>query len=196
MLLTGLARRNAEYHTITSQLAREFVPTAAIADSEAAITALLDGSHSLFWAGDLNYRLECGRAAADDLIAAGDFAGLQKHDQLLSAIAWKDVFAGLTESPIAFPPTYKFDPDSDAYDTSKKQRVPSWTDRVLYKAHPGLVVLAYAAAQNIRTSDHRPVHASFSVAVELGDANASAGDTAGRGKQEIGQNTSQVCAVM
>lgn len=190
-------RRNEEYHTITSQLAREFVPTAVKDDPGAAIKALIDGSSSLFWAGDLNYRLECDRAAADDLIAAGDLAGLQEHDQLLAAVARQEAFSGLAEAPIAFPPTYKFDGGSDAYDTSKKQRVPSWTDRVLYKAHGGLVVLAYASAQAIRTSDHRPVHASFAVAVELkGDANAEAGITAGRGKQEIGQNTSQVCAVM
>ena len=29
-----------------------------------------------------------------------------------------------------FKPTFKFDKDSDAYDTSAKQRVPSWCDRV------------------------------------------------------------------
>ena len=37
------------------------------------------------------------------------------------------VFQGFSEQPIKFPPTYKFDINSDIYDSSEKQRVPSWT---------------------------------------------------------------------
>ena len=37
------------------------------------------------------------------------------------------------EAPVAFPPTYKYDMGTHVYDTSKKSRVPSWTDRILYK---------------------------------------------------------------
>jgi len=40
------------------------------------------------------------------------------------------------EGDIDFPPTYKFDVGSDVYDTSDKQRVPSWTDRILCRLHP------------------------------------------------------------
>jgi len=39
----------------------------------------------------------------------------------------------LEEGVINFKPTFKYDNDSDVYDTSKKMRVPSWTDRILYK---------------------------------------------------------------
>ena len=38
------------------------------------------------------------------------------------------------EGPLHFRPTYKFDKNSDDYDTSAKHRVPAWTDRILYKA--------------------------------------------------------------
>jgi len=31
-----------------------------------------------------------------------------------------------SEAPISFEPTYKFDKNSNIYDTSKKNRTPSW----------------------------------------------------------------------
>jgi hypothetical protein len=36
------------------------------------------------------------------------------------------------EGPLTFLPTYKFDHNCDVYDTSKKQRIPAWTDRILF----------------------------------------------------------------
>ena len=37
------------------------------------------------------------------------------------------------EHPIQFRPTYKYDPGTDNFDTSSKQRIPSYTDRIVYK---------------------------------------------------------------
>ena len=37
------------------------------------------------------------------------------------------MFKGFSEQPINFPPTYKFDLNSDSYDSSEKRRTPSWT---------------------------------------------------------------------
>ena len=42
-------------------------------------------------------------------------------------------FNGFQEAAIHFPPTFKFDPGTNDYDSSSKQRVPSYTDRILYK---------------------------------------------------------------
>ena len=51
-------------------------------------------------------------------------------------MAKRKVFVGFREGPLNFPPTYKLDAGTDDYDTSVKQRIPSWTDRILYR--PGV----------------------------------------------------------
>lgn len=72
------------------------------------------------------------------------------------------------EQKIEFAPTYRFDAGTSVYDTSKKQRVPSWTDRILYKATPDLKACSYDAAINLQApetmvSDHRAVFAQFEI---------------------------------
>lgn len=73
------------------------------------------------------------------------------------------VLENFTEPPLNFRPTYKYDLNSDEYDTGKKQRIPSWTDRILYMTNDQLSCVAYNSEDSIRTSDHRPVYASFVV---------------------------------
>ena len=52
----------------------------------------------------------------------------------------------------------------DVYDTSKKLRVPSWTDRILFKSEN--CVLKYYNRREHRFSDHRPVLAIFECKVK------------------------------
>jgi hypothetical protein len=75
----------------------------------------------------------------------------------------KNAFTDYVEHAITFPPTYKFDLNSDDYDTSTKARTPSWTDRILYKSNSDLAweCLHYSSVAHIKSSDHRPVHAIF-----------------------------------
>lgn len=56
---------------------------------------------------------------------------------------------------------------SDIYDTSSKRRIPSWTDRILYKDNPQVELVSYFCAQEVRLSDHRPVYASFKCNVNI-----------------------------
>ncbi|KAG0245224.1 inositol polyphosphate 5-phosphatase [Actinomortierella wolfii] len=63
-----------------------------------------------FWAGDLNYRVDMTRQEADACLARDDIETLLAHDQLNKERAAGNVFAGFTEAPITFRPTYKFDP--------------------------------------------------------------------------------------
>jgi hypothetical protein len=55
------------------------------------------------------------------------------HDQLRQVLAQGAALPGLAEGRITFMPTFKFDKDTTDYDTSHKQRIPAWTDRVLFK---------------------------------------------------------------
>ena len=73
-----------------------------------------------------------------------------------------------SEHPITFLPTYKFDINSDHYDRSNKQRTPSYTDRILFRANGRgnpIVCRCYQAISTIKTSDHRPVYATFDVKI-------------------------------
>lgn len=70
----------------------------------------------------------------------------------------------LKEGFLDFKPTFKYDKECDVYDTSKKMRVPSWTDRVLYK--PDNCKLRYYGRRENRFSDHRPVLALFECRVK------------------------------
>lgn len=83
------------------------------------------------------------------------------NDELTMLMRFNRNFSGFAEGPLNFFPTYKFDPQSDHYDSSQKRRVPSWTDRILYKSDTTTQVLSYCSAPGIRTSDHRPVYATF-----------------------------------
>jgi inositol polyphosphate 5-phosphatase INPP5B/F len=76
-------------------------------------------------------------------------------------------FMLFSEPPLNFRPTYKLDPNSDEYDTGSKKRIPAWTDRILYMKKKGFSCTAYDSDQSLKTSDHRPVFASFSSVIEI-----------------------------
>jgi hypothetical protein len=88
---------------------------------------------------------------------------------------------GLTEAPVTFPPTYKYDPEEPFLtpdrDLAKwhwaKHRWPSWCDRILYLDIPSwlkkdkptakIVIHNYSALPLFPTSDHRAVVLDFSL---------------------------------
>lgn len=87
----------------------------------------------VFWCGDFNYRIDMPGDEVKDLVAQGDFKTLLEKDQLTLQMRDNRVFKNYIEGPITFPPTYKYDINSDDYDTSEKCRIPAYTDRILYK---------------------------------------------------------------
>ena len=97
-----------------------------------------------------------------------EFEYLLKYDQLKSEMKAKKVFEGFFEGEITFPPTYKFDPGTDTYDTSEKKRIPAYCDRILIKAkNPEDFKLEfYKSEPNYYISDHKPVVALFNVKCE------------------------------
>ena len=109
---------------------------------------------NVLYFGDLNYRISLPNDEVRHLTHVDDYSTLISGDQLTTYLHNETVFAGYSEGPLIFRPTYKYDNGSDLYDTSEKQRVPSWTDRILYKGH-GLDLMRYSRAE-VMMSDHRP----------------------------------------
>lgn len=122
----------------------------------------------VFFFGDLNYRIAMDRSEVVKLTKQHNYSQLLKHDQLQS-INSNSVLYSLQEGSINFPPTYKYDPGTTLFDTSDKQRVPSYCDRILYKPSQALEQLSYSMYADICSSDHRPVHAMFSVRIHRHD---------------------------
>ncbi|KAK6454179.1 inositol-1,4,5-triphosphate 5-phosphatase [Scheffersomyces xylosifermentans] len=130
-----------------------------------------DHDHVL-WFGDLNYRIALPNEHCRSLIESGAFDELLALDQLNDEITQKGAFHGFKEGAIKFYPTYKFDKGTSEYDSSEKQRVPSWTDRILHmtaKDKQNLKLLNYNSVMDIVLSDHKPVYATYNSKVEFID---------------------------
>ncbi|XP_063690255.1 uncharacterized protein LOC134822908 isoform X2 [Bolinopsis microptera] len=98
----------------------------------------------LFWSGDLNYRIQLGNDEVRAAITNGKHLDLMEHDQLRQEKLAGHAFIGFHEADITFKPTYKFDPETDIYDTSEKNRVPAWCDRVLWRIKAERAEIAHA----------------------------------------------------
>ncbi|XP_053607651.1 inositol polyphosphate 5-phosphatase E [Plodia interpunctella] len=149
----------------------------------------------VFWFGDLNFRLGEPRAAVLRWIEQTQFPlppylphGLLHADQLTAVLEDGAAFRDFREAPITFPPTYKYDPGSQQFDTSSKQRAPAYTDRILFKSRctpnsasafsglrrassapaSGLQCVAYNSVQSLSCSDHKPVWGLFCAALRPG----------------------------
>uniref|UniRef100_A0A7S2FMP2 Inositol polyphosphate-related phosphatase domain-containing protein n=1 Tax=Alexandrium andersonii TaxID=327968 RepID=A0A7S2FMP2_9DINO len=160
----------------TQSLARILVDSPMRKDKEA--TGVHDQYDRVFFMGDLNPRLNAKRSDVDTWLADQEFEKCLERDQLLPLLHSDPAVVGrgegtagmwplFEEAAIRFPPTYKFDTHTDQYDSSKKQRVPSWTDRILWKRDSRVRSLAYGSVTEMRCSDHRPVFAQFEVEVDL-----------------------------
>ncbi|KAI7859014.1 SacI homology domain-containing protein [Circinella umbellata] len=151
--------RNADFHTINQGL--RFLRGRTI-----------ESHDNIFWLSDLNYRVSLANEEARAYAAQGNIDALLQADQLQNEMRLSHVFRGYQEGPITFLPTYKYDNGKDIYDTSEKQRVPGWTDRILYKGK-NLELVQYARAE-LYTSDHRPVLALFEADIVTLDYDAKA----------------------
>lgn len=126
----------------------------------------------IIWFGDLNYRVSLPNDQCRYFIENGAFDELTVVDQLNQEITRKGAFYGFKEGVIKFYPTYKFDKGTSNYDSSEKQRIPSWTDRVLYmtsKSTDPIQQLNYNCCMEIFASDHKPVYSTFKSKVKFVD---------------------------
>jgi hypothetical protein len=127
----------------------------------------IDDHDSVIWLGDFNYRIGLNYDHVLQLIKIGDLETLYDNDQLQLQMGRGYAFSFYDEAKITFNPTYKYDIGTDTYDTSEKQRIPAWCDRVLRKGD-NLKQTSYNAAP-LLFSDHRPVYATFLCRINIVD---------------------------
>lgn len=147
---TKFEERNKDFHTIHDGL-------------KFPMFGSPDSHDVLVYIGDFNYRINLSNEKVRHLASQGQLGLLLEKDQLLEARQREWVFSGFSEGAITFPPTYKFDVGTDNYDTSEKNRVPAWTDRILYKGSKAH--LMYYSLAPLYESDHRPVVAGFKILI-------------------------------
>ncbi|XP_056215528.1 phosphatidylinositol 3,4,5-trisphosphate 5-phosphatase 2-like isoform X5 [Falco biarmicus] len=159
-------RRNQNYSDILHSL--------VLGDKRLAAFDLTLRFTHLFWFGDLNYRLDMDVQDILAHITKKEFEALLAVDQLSLEREKNKVFLRFSEGDISFPPTYRYERGSrDSYvwqkfkATGMRINVPSWCDRILWKSHPETHVVcnSYGCTDDIVTSDHSPVFATFEVGV-------------------------------
>lgn len=169
--------RDSDFWRISSELEAQapegFIPRRATENESTNPTGsvLFDFADRVFFCGDLNYRIDLPRELTEYSILHGShdntwLENLLLHDQLIHSMTDGRAFLGFAEGKIAFMPTFKFDKDSDCYDTSHKQRIPAWTDRILFKPYDGIRVLDYQSVPGAQHSDHRPVFGSYRISMQ------------------------------
>ncbi|KAM1136029.1 hypothetical protein COP2_035074 [Malus domestica] len=122
----------------------------------------------IIWLGDLNYRLNLSYEKTRDLISQKAWSTLVEKDQLAKQLKKGRAFDGWSEGVLNFPPTYKYETNSEKYygeDAKTGRRTPAWCDRILSYGR-AMRLLSYRRAE-LKLSDHRPVTATYAVEVEV-----------------------------
>ncbi|XP_023516057.1 type II inositol polyphosphate 5-phosphatase 15-like isoform X1 [Cucurbita pepo subsp. pepo] len=168
----------------------------AFVGSSVEMTPELSEADLIIFLGDFNYRLNgVSYDEARDFISQRCFDWLKERDQLRSEMESGNVFQGMREAVITFPPTYKFERQLQGlsgYDSGEKKRVPAWCDRILYRDSRSSLasdcsldcpvvtsISQYEACMDVVDSDHKPVRCIF-------DVNIARVDEAIR-RQELGE---------
>ncbi|KAG2665501.1 hypothetical protein I3760_15G011100 [Carya illinoinensis] len=122
----------------------------------------------IIWLGDLNYRINLPYEKTQELISNKEWSKLVEKDQLVQELKKGRAFDGWSEGTLRFPPTYKYEINSEKYygeDPKAGRRTPAWCDRVLSYGK-GLKLLSYRRTE-LKLSDHRPVTATYMAEVEV-----------------------------
>ncbi|KAH6804848.1 Endonuclease/exonuclease/phosphatase family protein [Perilla frutescens var. frutescens] len=154
--------------------------TNAMSVNPVEVVPELSESDMVVFLGDFNYRLDgISYDEARDFVSQRCFDWLRERDQLRAEMEAGNVFQGMREAVIRFPPTYKFEkhqPGLAGYDSGEKKRIPAWCDRILFRDNRSASVstcsldcpvvasvLQYEACMDVTDSDHKPVRCIFNV---------------------------------
>lgn len=168
----GLKGREDDWRAILRRLDRDEMP---LGRGDVISVPMFHRYEHVFVLGDLNYRISppgsdhASRVRwVQQRAAMRDWQALVARDQLTRERACGKVFANFEEGTIAFAPTFKIDPYTGGYAST---RVPSYCDRILWHSLPARVELVeclrYTALGGVRDSDHIPVYAEFALRVPI-----------------------------
>lgn len=127
-----------------------------------------DHEHCVLF-GDLNYRIEMERDTVQSNMQNRRISSLLLKDQLTEQIRTtvEHPLTSYTEAPIAFLPTYKYDRGSNRLDSSEKQRIPAYCDRILLRSFDETSkFISYTSIDDMMISDHRPVYSTIRLNVK------------------------------
>ncbi|KAJ9545814.1 hypothetical protein OSB04_025521 [Centaurea solstitialis] len=154
-------KRNADVHEIHKRTRFNMI-------SNSTLPERIYNHDRIIWLGDLNYRLNSSYERTCDLISKNDWEKLLEYDQLVRELKKGRAFDGWVEGVLDFPPTYKYEQNSEKYcgeDPKVGRRTPAWCDRILSFGR-GIRQLSYRRTEN-KLSDHRPVTATYMIEVEV-----------------------------
>ncbi|XP_057993474.1 type IV inositol polyphosphate 5-phosphatase 3 isoform X3 [Hevea brasiliensis] len=154
-------KRNADVHEIHRR-------TLFHANSGIGLPKRILDHERIILLGDLNYRINLSYEKTRELISRKEWSKLEERDQLVRELRKGRAFDGWTEGTLNFPPTYKYEINSDNYygeDSKAGRRVPAWCDRILSYGK-GMRLLKYRRKE-LKLSDHRPVTATYMAEAEV-----------------------------
>uniref|UniRef100_A0A1D1XET1 Type I inositol 1,4,5-trisphosphate 5-phosphatase 1 n=2 Tax=Anthurium amnicola TaxID=1678845 RepID=A0A1D1XET1_9ARAE len=154
-------RRNADVQEIHRRTIFNLVPSINVPRA-------IQDHERIIWLGDLNYRIKLPYEKTRALISRKEWSKLVEMDQLKRELKKGRAFDGWSEGVLNFPPTYKYEPNSEDYfgeDPKLGRRTPAWCDRIL-SFGKGMRLLKYNRSE-LKLSDHRPVTAIFVAEVEV-----------------------------
>lgn len=122
----------------------------------------------IYFIGDMNYRINPCDLDVRELARSGQFKALLEYEQLLQQKKSNRIFHKFNEGEITFKPTFKYDVDSDEWDSSEKAREPAWCDRILWYGD-SIKQLVYRSHPSLKISDHKPVSATFVSGIKVID---------------------------
>ncbi|CCJ29272.1 unnamed protein product [Pneumocystis jirovecii] len=160
-MISQVGRRNQNFHEICRRL--YFYEDQSLKNKTSK--SLFDCDH-LIWCGDLNYRIEMSIFDVKELSKKKEFDLLLEFDQLNVQKRLNRCFENFIEAEINFPPTFKYKAGTSEFDSSEKKRVPSWTDRILWKSK-GIAVKNYRSYMNNVMSDHKPISLELDAKIEI-----------------------------
>ncbi|KAG2663020.1 hypothetical protein I3760_16G007800 [Carya illinoinensis] len=136
--------------------------------SDIGLPRTISDHERIIWLGDLNYRINLSYEKTREFISKKEWSKLVEKDQLVPELKKGRAFDGWSEGTLSFPPTYKYEINSEKYhgeDPKAGRRTPAWCDRILSYGK-GMRLLNYRRTE-LKLSDHRPVTATYSAEVEV-----------------------------